>query len=129
MSTEQNKAVVRRFISEVLSGGNIDVIDELLAPNYVNAGMGNVDREAFKGMLVGMKAAMPVREFSVGDMVAEGDVVVFRGTFNFTLADGKQVPGRETTFYRLADGKIVEDDPLTSPDLAQIMGGAMPAPA
>jgi len=67
MSTEQNKAVVRRFITEVLSGGNIDLIDELLAPNYVNAGMGNVDRARFKGMVVGMNAAMPVREFTVGD--------------------------------------------------------------
>jgi predicted SnoaL-like aldol condensation-catalyzing enzyme len=130
MSTDENKAVVRRFITEVLSGGNIDLIDELLAPNYVNPGMGNADREGFKGMLAGMKAAMPVREFTVGDLVAEGDAVVYRGTVNFTLADGKQVPARVTTFYRLADGKIVEDDPITSPDLAQtIMGGAMPAPA
>jgi hypothetical protein len=30
---------------------------------------------------------------------------------------------------RPTDEKIVEDDPMTSPDLAQIMGGAMPAPA
>jgi len=28
MSTEQNKAVVRRFITETLAGGNVDVIDE-----------------------------------------------------------------------------------------------------
>ena len=71
-----------------------------------------------------------MREFTVGDLVAEGDAVVYRGTVNFTLADGKQVPARVTTFYRLADGKIVEDDPITSPDLAEtIMGGAMPAPA
>ena len=39
MSTEQNKAVVRRFITEVLVGGNVDLIDDLLAANYVNRGM------------------------------------------------------------------------------------------
>ena len=35
MSTEENKAVVRRLL-DVWSKGNIDLIDELLAPDYVN---------------------------------------------------------------------------------------------
>jgi hypothetical protein len=33
MSTEQNKAVVRRFITEVLVGGQVDLVDDLLATN------------------------------------------------------------------------------------------------
>jgi hypothetical protein len=37
---EENKAVVRRFMSEVVGGGNLDVADEVLAPNYVNLAMG-----------------------------------------------------------------------------------------
>jgi hypothetical protein len=40
MGTEENKAVVRRFMSEVVGGGNLDVADEVLAPNYVNLAMG-----------------------------------------------------------------------------------------
>ena len=40
MGTEENKAVVRRFMNEVLAGGNLDVVDEVLAPNYVNLAMG-----------------------------------------------------------------------------------------
>ena len=40
MSTEQNKAVVRRFMTEVLASGNVDLVDELLAPDYVNRAMG-----------------------------------------------------------------------------------------
>ena len=31
MSTEHSKAVVRRFITEVLAGGNVDLVDDLLA--------------------------------------------------------------------------------------------------
>jgi hypothetical protein len=31
MGTEENKAVVRRFMNEVLAGGNLDVADEVLA--------------------------------------------------------------------------------------------------
>jgi hypothetical protein len=34
MGTEENKAVVRRFIYEFLAGGNLDMADEILAPDY-----------------------------------------------------------------------------------------------
>ena len=59
MSTDENKAVVRRFITEVLEAGNLEVIDQLLATDYVNSGMGGVDRPGFKGMLAGLVAALP----------------------------------------------------------------------
>ena len=36
MGTKENKAVVQRFWDELIFGGNIDVADELLAPDYVN---------------------------------------------------------------------------------------------
>ena len=50
MSTEQNKAVVRRFMMEVLTGRNLGLADEVLAPNYCNF-MTGADLAAFKGML------------------------------------------------------------------------------
>ena len=34
--SEENKALVRRFVNEVQSGGNIDAIDKLCAPGFVN---------------------------------------------------------------------------------------------
>ena len=36
MSTEQNKAVVRRFIEGTLSTMDNALVDELFAPDYVN---------------------------------------------------------------------------------------------
>lgn len=50
-SSVENKAVVSRFITEVLQGGKVNLVDELLAPNYINPGMGNADRDHFKGIL------------------------------------------------------------------------------
>ena len=34
MTTEENKAVARRFFEEVVSNGSLDVVDTLCAPNY-----------------------------------------------------------------------------------------------
>jgi predicted ester cyclase len=135
MSTEQNKAVVRRFITEVLSLGNAGVIDELLAPNYVNRAYGT-DREGFKPLLGALKGALPDLRVDIQELVAEGDAVVARFTIEGTNTGslmgapptGKKVSARGLTYYRLANGKIVEDDPISTPDLTQALGIQMPAP-
>ena len=128
MSTDQNKAVVRRFITEVLAGGNVELIDELLAPNYTNPTMGT-DRSAFKAMLTGMAAAIPERRFDLLDLVAEGDAVVARFAWEMTGTNGKSISARGLTYYRLADHKIVEDEPMSNPDMVEALGSLMPAPA
>src|SRR5947209_19185021 len=111
MSTDENKAVVRRFIDEVLIGGDLEAIDEVLAPNYVNRGMGNADLAGFRQMLPGWKTALPTRRFEIEDLVAEGDAVVARFDMHMTDASGKPISARGLTFYRLANGRIVEDEP------------------
>jgi ketosteroid isomerase-like protein len=125
MTTAENKDVVRRFLKEISSGGSLDAIDELVASNYVNRGMGNVDLAGFKAMLSGMQAAS---EVVIEDLVAEDDAVVLRSTMNITLDSGQKISARAISFYRLAGGRIVEDDTMTTPDLAQILGGTVPAP-
>ncbi len=126
MTTEANKVIVLRFIKEVLGGGNIDLIDELLAPDYVNPSMGVSNRTGFKAVISGLKAAAPERDFEIADIVAEGDSVVFRGNMNVTLASGKKVSARAITYYRLAAGKIVEDEPISSPPLTELLADMMP---
>ena len=127
MSTEQNKAVVRRFITEVLVGGNVDLVDTLLGANYVNIGMGGMDRAAFKAWLAANSAG-PGGKMEIRDLVAEGDAVVARFDYAITLPDGQKIEARGLTYYRLADGRIVEDDPITSPDLMQAFAAQMPQP-
>ena len=118
MSTDQNKAVVRRFITEVLAGGNVDLVDELLAPNYSNRGLGT-DLAAFKAMFASFADALPNRGFDIEDLVAEGDAVVARLALEMTDTTGRKISARGLTYYGLADGRIVEDDPITTPDLMQ----------
>jgi predicted ester cyclase len=133
MSTEQNKVVVRQFISEALTGRNLALADEVLAPNYVNR-MTGADLTGFKGMLTGMSMALSDVQIDIDDLVAEGDSVVARwnmaathtGSLMGEAPTGKRVSTRGLTYYRLVDGRIAEDDPLSSPDLLQMLGIQMP---
>jgi ketosteroid isomerase-like protein len=121
MTPDQNKEVVRRYIEDVLVGGNVDFVDELLGPDYVNQAMGGMDRAAFKAWL-GANSAGPGGRMEIVDLVAEGDVVVARFTYEITLPSGQEIKARGMTFYRLDAGRIVEDDAITSPDLMQAFG-------
>jgi len=127
MGTEENKAVVLRFMTEVLASGNVDLVDELLAPDYVNRAMGDADLTGFKAMLGGMGAVMAHARTEIESLVAEGDAVVARWTMEVPTA-GKTISARGLTYYRLADGRIVEDDPFVTPDLMQELGLQMPPP-
>jgi len=127
MAADLNKDVVRRFISEVLSGGQLDRVDELLAPSYVNRAFG-VDLPAFKEMIAGLAAALPERRFDIEELIAEGNAVIARYTSELRDRSGQTISYRGLTYYRLADGKIVEDDPITTPDLAAELGPLL-APA
>jgi predicted ester cyclase len=129
MSTGENKAVVRRFITEVLEGGNLDTIDDVLAPNYLNTAMGGTNLAGFKAMLPAMGAVISSMRLDIVDLVAEGDAVVARVTSEITLVNGKKIDGRGLTYYRIANGKIVETDPFDKPDLTQELAALMPSPA
>jgi predicted SnoaL-like aldol condensation-catalyzing enzyme len=117
-SLEQNKAVVRRFMTEVLQGGNLDLVDEILAPDYLNTTMGNADRKTFKGMLVALKSAGMI--FTIKELVAEGDAVVARFTVTVSQA-GEKKTAQGLTYYRVVNGQILVDEPLSSPDLAGLL--------
>jgi hypothetical protein len=48
--------------------------------------------------------------------------VIARFTLEMRDPTGKTISVRGLTYYRLADGKIVEDDPITTPELAHELG-------
>ena len=125
MSIVENKAVVRRYITEVLDGGDIDLVDELLGESYVNRAMDDMDREGFKAWL-SVASAGPGGRMELEGLTAEADEVVARFTYAITLPSGDDVSARGLSYYRLADGKIVEDDAITTPDLRQVFSDQLP---
>ena len=128
MSTEQNKAVVRRFVEEVLNKQNAALVDELFAPDYVNHMMPG-GREGFKQFFPMLRSAYPdlKMELNIERMMAEGDYVMLRAAVRVTNA-GKEATGSGLGEYRLANGKIVEDWPLSgSADLMPQVGVTLPS--
>ena len=114
-----NKATVRRFVDEVQSGGNIDAIDELCSPEFVNhsAPPGVPSNcEGVKLVTAMFRQAFPDSYFTVEEMVAEGDKVATRKTFHGTHQGefmgipptGQQVSIGLIDIVRIADGQVVE---------------------
>ena len=120
MSLEDNKNIVRRFMTEILTKGDVSIVDQLLAPNYKNALLPGQEVEAFKQFIGAMHSAIPDANYKIENMVAEGDQVTVRFTFSGTYKGsimGSKPTGKFFTvpglvYYRLANGKIVEDAPL-----------------
>jgi predicted SnoaL-like aldol condensation-catalyzing enzyme len=114
MSTEENKAVVRRFIEQVLNARDTELVDELFAPDYVNHLVPG-GREGFRQFFGMMRSAYPDFEwdFTVERLIAEGDYVVVRATMRVMNA-GKEATGSGLAEFRVADGKIVEDWPISN---------------
>jgi predicted ester cyclase len=119
MSTEANKAIVRRFVEEGINGSNEAVFLDLLSPDVV-------DHNARPGMPQGRAGwnlyrkqfgvAFPNGRWEIAEMVAEGDLVATRasvsgahqGEFLGIPPTGRQVTVSAMYICRLADGKIVE---------------------
>ena len=121
MSTEENnKALVRRFL-EAQAKGNLNVIDEVLTPHFVDHDRlpGQApDREGYKRAIAEYHAAFSNVRFLVEDQVAEGEKVVtrfiVRATHDLGELMGVAPTGTEVTYkamaiHRIVGGKIVEE--------------------
>ena len=119
MSAEDNKALVRRFVDEVQSGGNTDLIDEICSAEFVNHSAPPglpADREGIKILTAMFRGAFPDSYFTVEDMIAEGDKVVTRKTFHGTHEgefmvippSGRPLNVSLIDFVRISDGRVVE---------------------
>ncbi|HEX8769346.1 MAG TPA: ester cyclase [Acidimicrobiales bacterium] len=118
MSTEENKALVRRFYEEI-DRGNIDAMDELVAEDYVDHSPPPFPvppgREGVKAAFKIFWEATPGRHV-VEDQIAEGDKVVTRltaqGRHESDLPGiprtGNDMEMTATVIHRIAEGQLAE---------------------
>lgn len=117
---EANKRVQRRLIEQVWSQGDFDVVDELVAGDYVghsSSPPGEVRGPGgYKQYFATLRQAFPDLHFTVEDQIAEGDRVATRwtahgthqGEFQGIPPTGRQGTITGITIGRIANGKLVE---------------------
>ena len=118
-SPAENKALVRRFYEEI-DKGNIGILDELVAEDYIDhspppfPGLAH-GREGVKQAFRMLQRATPGRH-QIEDQIAEGDRVVTRltstgrheGDLPGAPRTGNDMKVTSITIHRIADGKLVE---------------------
>ena len=116
--SEENKALVRRFVEEFWNEGDTTAVDELMATNAaIHMPTGEVvDPEGLKRFAALWRESFPDWHSSFEELLAEGDKVAERwtgrGTHQGELQGipptGKRVEVPGSVFYRIVGGKIVE---------------------
>lgn len=118
MSTEENKAIVRRY-RDAHTTNNLALLDDIVAPDIIShAGIPGLPPGLQGGKMVHgiFLSAFPDGVTTTDDLIAEGDKVVERFTFRGTNKGsfmgapptGKKVTSTGMSIFRLANGKIVE---------------------
>ena len=115
----ENKAQFRRAYEELLNGGNLEVAEDLVAPEFLNheAPPGR-DRgpESMRGLATMLRTAFPDLHFTIEELVAEGDTVAGRLTMSGTHRGplmgmpptGRSVRQDHMHFVRFQNGKAIE---------------------
>jgi predicted ester cyclase len=114
---EKNKAAIRRDVEEVTNKGNLAVVDEITASDYVLHISPEVKGpEGYKQFINIMRAAFPDLHMKIDYMVAEKDMVAvfytLTGTFKGEMAGirptGKNMTTKSAALIRFKSGKQVE---------------------
>lgn len=142
MSTESNKAIVRRY-REIYNASQLGRLEEVLAPDFTPhatmPGMPWNGLESARQIHMMTTAIFPDLHTTTEDLIAEGDLVVERWSQTCTHtgapffvgnipASGKKVKTTGISIYRIKDGKIVEH--WADMDFLGVLQqvGVMPAP-
>jgi steroid delta-isomerase-like uncharacterized protein len=134
--TELNINLLRRFFEEVWNKGNLSVVDELLAPNFIDHNQPPGFPRGLKGYKASVnmfRSAFPDIQFTFDQILAEGDRLAIRqtvrgthqGDFMGIPPTGKQVTLGSMTFFHLQDGKVIERWGISEiPGLLQQLGAS-----
>jgi steroid delta-isomerase-like uncharacterized protein len=119
VNAEENKAIVLHHWEEAVNKGNMDLIDEIFAPDFVahEADQDIRGPEGVRQFILMLRVGFPDLHVIVEDVVAEEDKVVVRwvasGTHQGDLMglppSGKRVSVAGITISRFEGGKLAEE--------------------
>jgi steroid delta-isomerase-like uncharacterized protein len=140
MSTEQNKAIIRQLIEELINQNNLSLGEQLMAadiieheelPPGIPTGI-----EGTKIMFTMLHNAFPDFKATINDLIAEDDKVVVFMTWTGTQhgewmglpPSGKPMSINVMDIFRVADGKLVEHWGMMDSMAMMQQLGAIPTP-
>ena len=117
---EELKATIKRIIEEAWNNGNLDVLDELYAVDFVRHRPPFPDIEgldAHKQRVSVVRSAYPDHKTIIHDIIVDGDKVALWYTWEGTHTGeglslpptGKPVKVAGCDVYHMVDGKVVEE--------------------
>jgi predicted ester cyclase len=112
---EQNKAIVRGYMNEVINKGNLNSFDIYFSERVLFNNSEGL-KQGLTSMLRSMRGAFPDFHLTIEDQIAEGNKVITRVTFRGThqgdyrgiAPTGKQIKYSGIAIDRIVDGKVVE---------------------
>jgi predicted ester cyclase len=104
---EKNKAIVRKGI-EAMNRRDLSMLDEFMAPDYVDHTNQLRGREDVKQFYTGAFRDFPDFHRTIEDIIAEGDKLWVRFKITGTARTGKKIELESVNIFRIANGKVVE---------------------
>lgn len=138
MSTVENKAVIRRYYEDLWNAWNLDLVEELIAPDITFRGSLGVSvrgRAGFRDYAAAVRTAFPDFHNTVEQLIAEDDIVAARLTYRGThrgilfqvAPTDKQVRYAGSAIFRI-DGGLITDGFVLGDTLSLMRQiGALPA--
>jgi steroid delta-isomerase-like uncharacterized protein len=119
VSSEENKAIFRRYVEEVGNEGNLEVADEIFDHYLAHQSDGSVlerGPEDVKRFMSEFREAFSDFHTTIEDQISEGDKVVTRWRMNGThrsefrgiAPTGAELDVTGIGIFRFSEGKVVE---------------------
>lgn len=114
MESVRNKEMIRSMYEDCLNKRNFGWIGESISEDYTGPG-GEKGPAGFERVIKGLLLGFPDIRWTVEDLIAEGDRVVVRWTWNGTHtgafagypASGKRLENKAVAIYQFREGRIV----------------------
>ena len=114
-----NKALLRRFYTEVYADWNMALVDEVVSPQFVSHDWpedGPTGPKAFRQYYSAIRSAVPDARYEVDDLIGEGNKVVVRwrllgtheGKFRDIAPTGRPIVLKGIAIYRVENGTLME---------------------
>ena len=124
-ASDPKRVTIERYFSELFSQGRVELVPDLLHPDYVNRSPGSPDlprgREGVAIVVQALRRAFPDLNYRIDDIVIGDDSIAVRttltgthrGDFFGSPASNRRVEVSQITIERFLDGKIIEHHRVT----------------